>query len=64
MLSGKQLQIGQTGHGTVVFHDLANHGAGGATGHRRQVATGFGMARTHQHAAIHRLQGENMAGLH
>ena len=64
MLGCKQLQIGQAGHGAVVLHDFANHAAGVATGHAGQVASGFGVARAHQHAAIHRLQGKHMAGLH
>ena len=63
MLGCKQLQIGQAGHGAVVLHDFADHAAGVATGHAGQVATRFGVAGAHQHAAIHRLQGKHMAGL-
>jgi hypothetical protein len=57
-------KVGQAGHGAVVFHDLADHGSRGATGHGGQIATGFGVACAHQHAAVHGLQRENVAGLH
>jgi hypothetical protein len=38
--------------------------AGRTAGHGSQVATGFGVAGTHQHAAIDRLQGKYVARLH
>ena len=60
----KQLQIGQTGHGAVVFHDFADDGSRGAASHASQVATGFGVAGAHQHAAVNGLQGEDVARLH
>ena len=63
MLGRKQLQIGQAGHGAVVLHDLADHRCGAAACHGGQVATGFSMACAHQHAAVHRLQREDVAGL-
>ena len=64
VLGSKQLQIGQTGHGAIVFHDFANHSRGGATSHTGQVATCFGVACAHQHAAFYRLQRENVARLY
>ena len=64
VLCCKRHQIGKTRHGAIVFHDFANHRCRRAVGHRRQVATCFGMACTHEHTAIHRLQREDMAGLY
>ena len=63
VLGGEQLQVGQARHGAVVLHDLADHGGGRSAGHRGQVAAGFGMAGAHQHAAVDRLQREDVAGL-
>ena len=60
----KDQQVGQACHGAVVVHDLADHRGRRTSGHGRQVATGFGVAGAHQHAAVHRLQREDMAGLH
>ena len=64
VLGRKQLQVGQAGHGAVVLHHLADHGGGAAAGHGGQVAAGLGVAGAHEHAAIHRLQREDVAGLH
>ena len=64
VFGGKQLQIGQARHGAVVFHDLADHRSWRATRHGGQVAAGFGVAGAHQYPAVHRLQGEDVAGLH
>ena len=64
MFSGKQQQVGQTGHGAVVVHDLADHGGGRATGHAGEVTTGFGVTGTHQYAAVNRLQRKDVAGLY
>ena len=64
VVGGKNLQIWQPGHGAVVVHDFADHRSGRATRHRRQVATRFGMPCAHQHTAVHRLQGKNVARLH
>ena len=64
VLGGEQLQVGQARHGAVVVHDLADHRGGRAAGHGGQVAAGFGMAGAHQHAAVDRLQREDVAGLH
>jgi hypothetical protein len=63
VFGGEQLQVRQAGHGAVVLHDLADHGGGRATGHGREVAAGLGVAGPHEHAAIHRLQREDVAGL-
>jgi hypothetical protein len=64
VLGRKQLQVGQARHGAVVLHDLADHGGGAAAGHGGQVAAGLGVAGAHEHAAVHRLQREDVAGLH
>ena len=64
VLRSKQLQVGQARHGAVVFHDLANHGGRAAAGHGSQVASGFGVTRSHQHTAFDGLQRENVSGLH
>jgi hypothetical protein len=64
VLGREQQQVGQAGHGAVVLHDLADHGGRRAAGHAGQVAAGFGMAGAHQHAAVHRLQREDVARLH
>jgi hypothetical protein len=60
----EDLQVGQAGHGAVVVHDLADHRGGRAAGHGGQVAAGLGVAGAHQHAAVLRLQREDVAGLH
>ncbi len=64
VLGGELLQVGQAGHGAVVLHDLADDGGRAAAGHGGQVAAGFGVAGAHEHAAIDRLQREDVAGLH
>ena len=64
MLGSKQLQVGQARHGAIVFHDLANHRAGRAACHGGQITARLGMASTHQHAAVYRLQRKDVAGLH
>ena len=60
----KKQQIRQACHGAVVFHDLADHGSRRTTGHACQVAACFGVACTHQHTTVDRLQGEDMTRLH
>ena len=64
VFGSKQLEVGQPGHGAVVLHDFADHGAGVAAGHGRQVATRFGVAGAHENAAFNRLKRENVTGLH
>jgi hypothetical protein len=57
-------QVGQARHAAIVFHDLADHRGRRQAGQFGEVAAGFGMAGTHQHAALDRLQRKDMAGLH
>ena len=64
VLRGKNLQVWQAGHGSVFVHHFANDGRRAAARHGGQVAARFGVARAHQHSAVHRLQREDMAGLH
>ncbi|MNT34167.1 hypothetical protein D3C72_1701280 [compost metagenome] len=64
MLGRKDLQVGQAGHRAVVVHHFADHRGGRAAGHGGEVAAGFGVAGAHEHAAVHRLQREDVAGLH
>ena len=64
VFSRELLQVGQARHRAVVFHDLADHRRRCTTRHGREIATGLGMPGAHQHAAVHRLQREDMARLH
>jgi len=61
---GELDQLGQTGHRAVVVHDFADDRGGLQASHAGQVATGFGVAGTNQHAAFAGGDRENVAGLH
>ena len=61
MTLGEGDEVGQTRHGAVVVHDLADHAGGREAGEPGDVHGGLGVAGAHQHAAIARHQREHMA---
>ena len=61
---GELLQVGQARHAAVVLHDLADHGRGREARQLGEIAARFGVTGAHQHAAVLRLQREDVAGLH
>ena len=61
VLAGKLLQPGQTGHLSVVVHDLAQHTRGCETGHSGQVDRRFGVSGAFQNSTGLCPQGEHVA---
>ena len=57
-------QIGQARHLAVVFEDFADDGRRRHASELREIASGFGVAGAHQHAAALSSQRENVARLH
>ena len=55
-------QLRHPSHGAVVVHDLADDADGMETGNPRQIDRGFGLAGSHQHAAVPRPQRKHVAG--
>jgi len=64
VLPGEDFEVRQARHRAVVLHDLADHGRRCEAGHAGEVAAGLGVPGAHQHAAVLRLQREDVAGLH
>ena len=56
-------QVRQPGHGPVILEDLADHRGRLHAGQLGKIATGFGVAGAHQHAAVLGHQREDVAGL-
>ena len=63
MLLGKRDQFRQTGHAAIVVHDFTDDRGRFQTGHLCQIAAGFGMSGTDQHAPGLCGQREYVAGL-
>ena len=61
VMLGKFDQIVEPRHLAVILHDLADHAGRVETRQPRHVNRRFGMAGTDQHAAVARLQREDMA---
>jgi len=64
MLARKRPQLGQARHRAVVVHDLADHARWVQASQPRNINRSLGMAGAHQHPAIARDKGENMARRH
>lgn len=56
-------QIWQAGHGTVLFHDLADDSGGIESGKPREIDSRLGMPSAAEHPPVLGLEGEDMAGL-
>ena len=63
MLAAEGHQVGDPGHGAVVFHDFADDAAGVQACQTRQVHAGLGLARAGQDAPGAGPEGKHMAGL-
>ena len=64
MTLGEGNEVGQTRHGAVIVHDLADHACRIEAGEPGDVHGGLGVAGAHEHAAVLGHQRENMARGH
>ena len=64
VLAAERHEIRHSGHGAVIFHDLADDTAGVEARQARQVHAGLGLARAGKHPSGPGPQGEDVAWLH
>ncbi len=61
MLLGKTLELRPAGHGSIIVHDLADHGGGLQISQAGKIHRTFGLSCPNQDSSLHGAERKNMA---